>query len=81
MSTLRLLLLWIPCLLTGLTPAAGQQAHSHHYTMEDGLPSTTLYEVIQDAQGYIWLSTDNGVSRFDGRRFENFGMAEGVADN
>lgn len=36
---------------------------------------------MQDSKGYIWIGTDAGVSRFDGRRFENFSIDDGLPDN
>lgn len=51
-----------------------------NYSTENGLPSSECYEIIQDKKGYIWVSTDNGVSRFDGTTFKNFGTEEGLTD-
>lgn len=51
-----------------------------NYTIDDGLPSSECYEVIQDRKGYIWISSDNGVSKFDGNRFINYGPKEGLKD-
>ena len=36
---------------------------------------------MQDSKGYLWFGTDAGVSRFDGRRFENFTIDDGLPDN
>lgn len=36
---------------------------------------------MQDAKGYIWVATDAGVSRFDGKVFENFSVDDGLPDN
>ncbi|MFK8038549.1 MAG: triple tyrosine motif-containing protein [Crocinitomicaceae bacterium] len=52
-----------------------------HYSVEDGLPSSEVYKMIQDDLGYIWFLTDRGVSRFDGYEFENFSSADGLTDN
>jgi len=53
----------------------------HHYTTEDGLPSSTLYYVHQDVKGYIWFTSDAGVTRFDGYDFKNFTHNDGLPDN
>lgn len=45
------------------------------------LPSSEVYEVLQDSRGYLWFGTDNGVSRFDGYEFETFGPDEGLKNN
>ncbi len=51
------------------------------YNVNQGLPSSQTYDVIQDRQKYIWVATDRGVSRFDGYTFKNFTTAEGLLDN
>jgi ligand-binding sensor domain-containing protein/serine phosphatase RsbU (regulator of sigma subunit) len=48
---------------------------------QDGLPSATIYEIIQDKRGYIWLGTDNGLAIFDGSKFETFTKKKGIAGN
>lgn len=52
-----------------------------HLTISDGLPDNTVYSCIQDSRGYIWFCTSNGVSRYDGRKFQNFSILEGLADS
>ncbi|PKO97932.1 MAG: hypothetical protein CVU14_08730, partial [Bacteroidetes bacterium HGW-Bacteroidetes-9] len=52
-----------------------------HYTVDDGLPSTEIYHVLQDSKGYIWLATNMGVSRYDGRTFKNFDKQDGLPEN
>lgn len=37
--------------------------------------------MLQDSDGFIWVATDAGVSRFDGKSFENFTIDEGLPDN
>lgn len=51
-----------------------------NYTVEDGLPSNTIYAIEQDSLGYIWLGTDKGLSRFDGIEFINYTTEDGLAD-
>ena len=51
-----------------------------HFTVDEGLPSSEVYEILQDRQGFIWFATDNGLSRFNGYQFENFGSMEGLED-
>jgi len=58
-----------------------QSIFLQHFTTKDGLPSNNCYYTLQDSKGYIWLGTDAGVSRFDGRVFENFSINDGLPDN
>ncbi len=50
------------------------------FTADDGLPSSEVYEVIQDSKGFLWFGTDNGISRYNGYRFENFGALQGLSN-
>lgn len=43
-----------------------------HYTTESGLASPECNTVVQDADGFIWTGTVNGLQRFDGTRFKTF---------
>ena len=33
---------------------------------EDGLPSNSIINIVQDPQGYIWMATSDGLCRYDG---------------
>ncbi len=61
----------------------GQVSSSNfdHYTVRDGLPSEQIYNCCQDLDGFLWIGTDAGVSRFDGRTFKNFNTSDGLGDN
>ena len=52
-----------------------------HFSTDQGLSTSETYHVFQDSKGYIWISTTNGVSRFDGYTFQNFEEQDGLADN
>jgi len=52
-----------------------------HYTSQDGLAHDVTYNLFQDGQGYIWICTDDGLSRFDGRVFKNYGPTNGFTNN
>lgn len=42
------------------------------YTSADGLANSHVHEIMQDGKGFIWISTENGLSRFDGMKFSTF---------
>ena len=73
MSKYKTLLLIIAAVLTA-TPMKAQslQAKLSHYTTEQGLVSDAISQITQDDYGYIWISTWNGLSRFDGYEFYNY---------
>ncbi|MEQ9187828.1 MAG: histidine kinase [Cryomorphaceae bacterium] len=51
------------------------------YTIDNGLPSNEVHDVELAADGHLWLATNRGVTRYDGRRFENFTTEDGLVDN
>jgi len=53
----------------------------YHYTSSDGLASSTVYQILQDRNGFIWFATINGISRFDGRKFTTYRTNDGLNSN
>src|SRR5450631_4712445 len=49
-----------------------------HYTRVEGLSNNFISGIVQDSTGYIWVGTNRGLNRFDGRFFANYytGSAE-----
>jgi signal transduction histidine kinase/ligand-binding sensor domain-containing protein len=45
----------------------------------DGHPLGSVYAMVQDPQGYLWLGTDAGLFRFDGSRFTAWNTISDVA--
>ena len=52
-----------------------------NYTIDDGFQSMINYDVVQDKRGYIWIATDAGLSRFNGKEFKNYSLKEGLDQN
>lgn len=54
-------------------------------TKKDGLASNVIFQTIQDKQGFIWIGTQNGLHRYDGRHLLQFhhipGDSTSIADN
>lgn len=44
-------------------------AYFKNLNTEDGLSSDIIYDIIQDSTGIMWFATDNGLTSFDGSRF------------
>ena len=47
-----------------------------NWQTEQGLPQNSVYDIVQDHEGYLWLATTAGIVRFDGVRFRVFGAAD-----
>lgn len=79
--TMRSLLLFFFFFVTLGKPCFSQDESFINYTTKDGLPSSQVYDIIQDDYGYLWFSTDKGLSRYDGYEFQNFNKSHGLTDN
>lgn len=66
-STIILLLL-----LSGSLTASADEARITHFDDRDGFTESYITAVMQDSEGFIWVSSWNGLSRYDGYRFETF---------
>ncbi|MDA3823313.1 MAG: triple tyrosine motif-containing protein [Bacteroidales bacterium] len=62
-----LFLIMLKCILFITIPA--QSFQIMRYGIEDGLPHESTYATVQDANGYVWISTTQGICRLDGRSF------------
>lgn len=54
------------------TILAQPEIKREHYSREDGLPSNAISDILYDSRGYVWFSTWEGLSRFDGFDFVNY---------
>lgn len=59
----------------------GQYYSFKSYGIDEGLPQSTIEDLIQDRQGYLWIATHGGASRFDGYKFHDFTTKEGLINN
>src|SRR3981081_1107529 len=50
----------------------GQPYYFNHYQVENGLSNNSVECSIQDADGFLWFGTINGLNRFDGYTFKSF---------
>ncbi len=55
-----------------------QRNNFQNFSLESGLPQSTIYCIIQDKRGYLWLGMDGGgLCRFDGIHFKTFNRKNG----
>ena len=45
---------------------------------QDGLPQNSVLAIAQTPDGYLWIGTKGGLSRFDVVQFKNYGLADGL---
>lgn len=61
--------------------AAGQYSNPVHLAVRDGLPSSTIYTLAQDRQGFMWIGTEAGLVRYDGTNYKLYTTLDGLPDN
>lgn len=71
----------LSCLLLFVGNVFAQQPAYTYYTLHEGLPSNDIYNCVEDKKGFLWLATENGLSKFDGKNFKNYTTAQGLPDN
>lgn len=77
LQRLLLALAWLlaACGAHALDPDKAFRNYVHdRWSIEDGLPQLSVLSITQDATGYLWLTTQNGVARFDGVRFRVYNV-------
>ncbi len=54
-----------------------------YFTEKDGLPNNVVYGILEDSKGFLWVSTNYGISKFDleKKTFKNFTIEDGLQDN
>jgi ligand-binding sensor domain-containing protein/signal transduction histidine kinase len=54
-----------------------------HFTEKDGLPDDTIYCILADTDGNLWMSTNKGLSRFNpaAQTFRNYDISDGLQGN
>lgn len=57
------------------------QAQYTAFTVSDGLPGNQIYRCVEDNHGFLWVATDEGIARFDGKYFQVFTTQQGLPDN
>jgi diguanylate cyclase (GGDEF)-like protein len=63
-------------LMAGTLPA--QEYSFRTFGNAEGLANLAVRQIYQDRGGFLWVSTENGIFRYDGDRFESFGPAQGI---
>ena len=81
---MRFFFLLVSCffLFFGSIPltAHSQQYNFRSFSIEDGLPRSGVYSILEDHEGFLWIATEGGgVSVFDGDKFTTYTRADGLA--
>src|SRR5512133_4146767 len=67
--------------LVPVVVATAQRLPFREFTPDDGLPMIENSRIMQDSRGYFWITSDNGLTLFDGRTFRIFSHKDGLPSN
>jgi ligand-binding sensor domain-containing protein len=76
-----ILILSLICYRTLFAQSISESINYINYNIKDGLPSNETYDVFQDSKGFIWIGTDNGVVKYNGKEFKTYTTQDGLTDN
>lgn len=71
----------LSCFLLLLHTSLFAQQPLIRYQQDNGFPAHNAYYMLQDKAGYIWIGTENGLTRFNGYEFKLFTTRDGLPDN
>lgn len=69
------ILILLSCTFLSAQPLARQM------TLEDGLPSHSIYHMNQDSLDRIWIGTDNGIACYESYGVRNYSVKDGLTSN
>ncbi|CAM2065639.1 Response regulator [Sulfidibacter corallicola] len=72
-------MIWLG-LVIGVWAEDATQLRFSHYTLDDGLGGSRVFDIFCDRRGFVWIATDDGLHRFDGQEFIVFRAAVGDPD-
>lgn len=55
-----------------------QQYYTRNYTVNNGIPNDCIQDLYKDSRGFLWIATDAGLSRFDGKNFNIYTSQNGL---
>jgi ligand-binding sensor domain-containing protein/class 3 adenylate cyclase len=52
-----------------------------YFDVDQGLPISNVRDLFHDSRGYLWIATDLGVMKYDGKNLSVFSKKEGLSGN
>ena len=65
-------LLLVGIVTTGLPSMSVAAEAFQRYNVSDGLANNLVFDVAEDKYGFVWMTTRNGISKFDGSEFTTY---------
>jgi len=77
-SAALVMAVWLSLVLLSPPRIEAERLPIKAYTIADGLAHDRVRNIIRDSRGFLWICTAEGLSRFDGYRFVNYGLEHGL---
>jgi ligand-binding sensor domain-containing protein/DNA-binding response OmpR family regulator len=74
-------IIWLGSYDSGLIRYDAKQQKIRFYNIKNGLPSNVVLGILEDEPGNLWISTDNGLAKFDRRTFKTYTVEDGLPGN
>ncbi|WP_316814970.1 two-component regulator propeller domain-containing protein [Pedobacter nyackensis] len=74
-------IIWLGSYDDGLIRYHPEKNVVRFYTTKDGLPSNVILGVLEDEKRNLWISTDNGLAKFDRKTIKNYTVEDGLPGN
>ncbi len=69
------------CVLICLANSVAQKYNFVNWTVEDGLIQSQASCICQDNYRQLWIGTEGGISKFDGKKFTSYSVQDGLIAN
>lgn len=76
---LQIIIFLAACLV--LKQGLAQRHYFVPYSVNEGLAQSQVRDIIQTKDGFIWIATVGGISRFDGITFKTYNKSNGLINN
>lgn len=70
--------LWFSTFGKGITKKENGRTKVYSADVDQGLNNNTIWASLRDRENNLWFCTSDGISKFDGKRFKNYSLADGL---
>ena len=60
--------------IIGQLPREELEPNVTQFLASQGLDGSIIYDILRDSQGFLWIATDGGLSKYDGYQFERINL-------
>ncbi|MBD3311679.1 MAG: hypothetical protein GF349_04295, partial [Candidatus Magasanikbacteria bacterium] len=64
------------CIHLTIVYAEKPQLNFIRYSIREGLPNNQVFDILQDSAGFMWITTSNGLCRYDGYTFKTYNTSQ-----